>query len=584
MKRKIYKRKEKKTEGKGRIVVITIFVFVYYGIILYRLYYLQVQDSQHLNKIGDRMIRKTVKVEGERGTIYDRNMNIIAVNMDTPSIYARPSLIKDHDYVSKRLATILNMDYGYIKKRLRKRDKFVWIARKVDRKKAMEIKKMNIPGIEYTIESQRFYPKGYLLSNMIGFAGIDNHGLEGVERKYDKFLRGKKEKITLERDGKGHTLFPTGLDYLSVPRGNDLILTIDEVIQHIAEKELDMAINSSKAKGGSVIAMDPDTGEILAMATYPRFNPNMISSYSPDEWRNRAITDIYEPGSTFKIIVAAGAIEENKAFPEDIIDREDGTIKIGRKTIRDFSHGKSKERFLTFREVIEKSSNVGMIKVGMRLGEERLLKYIKLFGFGTKTGIDLLGEVKGLVRNIKEWSGLSLASLSIGQEIGVTPIQLITAVATVANEGLLMSPYVISRIMDQDGKVVKQNHPQIIRRVISKETSRQLTDILTGVVSDRGTGKNAIIEGYMIAGKTGTAQKIDPVTKRYSHRKSVCSFIGFFPIDNPKVIILVVIDEPAGYATGGSVAAPVFRNIAREIIYYWGITPHTIPSPLVGEG
>ncbi|MEK6691916.1 MAG: penicillin-binding protein 2, partial [Nitrospirota bacterium] len=394
--------------------------------------------------------------------------------------------------------------------------------------------------------------------------GMDNKGLEGVELAYEGDMKGEEGWLVLGRDALGRDIFPSNNNYKSPSSGRDLYLTIDEVIQYITEKELVNGVERWRAKSAIAIVMNPRTGEILAMGVRPEFNPNIIGNYKPYDWRNRAITDLYEPGSTFKVISAAAALEEGVARVGDLFDCSRGEIEVGGKVMRDaHRHG-----VLSFTEVIQKSSNIGAIQIGMKLGKERFYKYIKAFGFGEKTGIDLPGESPGKVRVPKEWSGTSIGAVSIGQEIAVSPLQILAAFSAIANDGNLMKPYIVSEVRDNEGRVIKSFTPQVVRKVISENTSKRLTEILKTVVEEGGTATKAAIQGNLVAGKTGTAQKTDPETGSYSNERYVSSFVGYLPAEDPKISIIVVVDEPKGAIYGGSVAAPIFKEIAEQVLTY----------------
>jgi len=406
-----------------------------------------------------------------------------------------------------------------------------------------------------------------LLSHVLGFAGMDSQGLEGIERRYDPYLRGEKQMVVLQRDALGRTVFPKGLHEQTPSTGHNVILTIDEVIQYIAEKELEEAVTATRAKGGIVIVMEPRTGAILAMAVNPRFDPNAVQGISADRWRNRALTDTYEPGSTMKIFVAAAALEEKVMEPSTLVYGENGHMVVARTVI----HDHERMGWMTFAQVVQRSSNIGSVKTATALGEERLYRWLRAFGFGERTEIDLPGEVAGLVKEPRDWGRRSLASIAIGQEIGVTPLQLVTAVAAIANGGWLMKPHTVSEIRDEKGRVVVRASPQVRRQPISPESVRTLSKILEGVVT-HGTGSKAAVPGYRVAGKTGTAQKIDPKTGSYSSNLSVGSFVGYVPADDPRLAVVVVIDEPQTEAWGGVVAAPVFRRVAEQALQYLGVS------------
>ncbi|MCC7202697.1 MAG: penicillin-binding protein 2 [Nitrospirae bacterium] len=546
-----------------------IFIIITAGFItaIIRLAWLQLLQGEALAMKAEKQHRRFVDIEGERGNIYDRNRRELAVNLDMPSLYGIPSSITDPSFVVKKISRVVDIDTSAVKSKLDSRKHFAWIKRRISPDLAEMVEAMNIKGIGLAPEKKRFYPDKELIGQVLGFTNTDNHGLEGIEKYYEESLNGDKGALVLERDARGQAvLTSTNLDGL---KGNDLVLTIDEVIQYITEKELDSSVEKHSAAGGIGIVMDPHTGEILSMAVSPRFNPNTPEKYTAGSWRNRAITDVYEPGSTFKIVTASAALEEKLFSPNEIVHDGSGSMKFGKTVIHD-PHPKGTP--MSFREVISHSSNVGSAKIGIKLGDKRLYKYMRAFGFGDKSGIDLPGEVRGLVRSPESWSGRSLATISIGQEVGITPIQLTAAMAVIANGGLLVRPHIVSEEIDHMGNS-KRINPEIKSRVISESTSKKMTDILKWVVSNEGTGKLAAVDGFSVAGKTGTAQKADPATGRYSSSKFISSFIGFLPADSPELVILIVIDEPRGVSWGGSVAAPVFHSVAEQALRYLHVEP-----------
>jgi cell division protein FtsI (penicillin-binding protein 3) len=435
---------------------------------------------------------------------------------------------------------------------------------------------MGIKGVGAVPEGKRFYPKQELAAHLLGFVGLDDRGLEGVELQYDALLAGKPKWVVRQQDALGRPIFR---EEVGDTEGRDLHLTIDEVVQYVAERELEAAVTRSRAAGGSAIVMNPFTGEILALANVPTYNPNAYADFPAPSRRNRAVADFYEPGSAFKIVAGAGALEERLVRPGDRFDGDGGAIEVAGVTIRDH------ERFgsITFSEVLAHSSNVGAIKVGMRLGKSLYYNYISGFGFGNLTGIDLPGETPGMIRRPKDWSAVSLASLSIGQELSVSPLQMLVAVSAVANGGTLVRPYVARSVTGADGKAIGEIRPVQLRRVIAEETARTLVGILTGVVTE-GTGKEAAVEGFEVAGKTGTSQKLDRATGRYSRHKLVASFVGFVPAGQPRLAIIVVIDEPKILQWGGSIAAPTFREIARESLKHLRISPANRERLRLAEG
>ncbi len=400
-----------------------------------------------------------------------------------------------------------------------------------------------------------------MASQVIGFAGLDNVGLEGLELYRDAYLKGQPGFALFFRDARQKKL-DIWEDMLAPHDGYNLVLTIDEVIQYIAERELDKAYKAYHAKGASIIVMDPHTGAILALANRPTFDLNEYKETNKDQMRNRAICDLFEPGSVFKIVTASAALEEKKVSEEDKFFCENGAYKVGSHILHDHtSHGT-----LTFRQVIEQSSNIGTVKIAQILGPETLYRYIKLFGFGSKLGVDMLGEISGIVREPRLWSKISIAAVPIGQEVGATDVQLIAAISVIANGGQLMRPYVVQEIRDKHGEIIKKFSPVMIRKVISLDTAARVKKILTGVIEE-GTGKMAKIEGFTAAGKTGTAQKLED-NGTYSHSKFVASFIGFAPAENPAIAIVVTVDEPHPAYFGGVVAAPVFKNVAADTLKY----------------
>jgi len=577
------KRPAQPSQRSHFILVASLLTFGFFMVMI-RLMIIQGFQNHEWLKRAEQEHEKNISIEAERGTIYDRAGNVLALNVDVPSVYAVPTAIRNPAAASRLLAPILKIDSKLLLKKLSDDKSFVWLQRKIGPETAQEIEKHHIEGIGFVMESQRFYPKRALFGHLLGFAGLDNRGLEGVELKYDASLRGEKGWLVVERDAHGKSIFPKGFDYIAPSRGKDLHLTVDEVIQYVSERELDRAIEKSHAKGGTVIVMDPWSGEILSMAVRPRFNPNRVGEHHPSEWRNRAITDVYEPGSTLKIVTAAAALEEKVVTPDEMIDCEEGAFFIAGTVI----HDHTPVGVVPFRQVVAKSSNIGTAKVAQRLGEERLVSYMRAFGFGERLGIDLRGESPGLVRDPKQWSKRSLVSMAMGQEIGVTPLQMATAASVVANGGYLMTPHLIKEVDEGmkgpgprpvDQKSDRRSAaPQTRRRVISEGTAREMVRILEEVVSKSGTAEQAAIPGYSVAGKTGTAQKIDPATGRYAPDRFVSSFVGFAPAEDPAVTILVIVDEPEGKGWGGTVAAPVFAAIGKEVLHYLKVPPEPAPA------
>ena len=553
----------------GRHYILLLLLLSGFGMVLFRLVTLQVWQAAELSVKADRQHRKTVSLEGARGTILDRHGKVLAMNVEVPSAFGVPTTLDSPTKTARVLAPVLQVRSDELERKLRQARSFVWLARKLDPEQGRRLERLSLDGVGVVMEGRRFYPKGPFLSHVLGFAGMDGEGLEGVEHRYESYLRGEKRMMVLQRDALGRSVFPTDLTERNPTPGHNLTLTIDEVIQYITERELEDAVMRAQAKSGTMIVLEPQTGAVLAMAVSPRFDPNVVSNLSPDRWRNKALADAYEPGSTLKAVVAAAAIEEHVVRPNTMVFGEHGRMTIANTVI----HDHEKLGWVSFSQVIQKSSNIGAAKTGMALGEQRLHRYLQTFGFGQKTEIDLPGEGAGLVKRPKDWGRRSVASISMGQEIGVTPLQMVSAIAALANEGVLMKPYVVSEIRGPEGHLLKRVSPQVRRRVVSPETAHTVTKILEGVVTD-GTGGKAAIPGFRVAGKTGTAQKIDPRTGSYSVSRFVTSFVGYVPADNPRLAMIVVIDEPQGDAWGGTVAAPVFSRVGEQVLNYLGVGSH----------
>lgn len=565
-------------DRRGRIFTILLLVVLGYGFVALKLVYLQVYQSSTLSVRAERQQERLVKLEPKRGTIYDRAGRELAVSLEVDSVYGVPSRVEDPREAARRLSRILKESPRVLERKLAGDRHFVWLSRKVEPSRARKIRELDSNEVGLQPEPRRFYPKKTLAGVALGFTGVDNSGLEGLERAYDQQLRGERGWVIAEKDAMGRTVFPggPGFEFKLPQAGHDLVLTIDEVIQHIAEKEIDAMLDTSRAKGGFCIVMNPGTGEVLALAVRNgrakrAFNPNEPRNYRPAEWRNRCVTDAFEPGSIFKPVLAAAAIEEKVAHPLERFDCSAGKIKVARRTISD-AH---KMGILTFTDVIAQSSNVGTIKVALRLGKERFSKYISVFGFGRKTGVDIPGEIPGLVKETGLWSEETLAAIAIGQAIGVTPLQVAVAYSALANGGMLMKPYLVSEIVDRDGSESRKFGPRALGRVVTEQTAAKVRKMLQRVV-EAGTGEKARPSGYTAAGKTGTAQKIDRKTGSYSKTEYISSFVGFVPATSPKLVILVMVDSPEGVIYGGTVAAPVFKAVAEQSLAYLQVAPDDV--------
>lgn len=534
---------------------------MFFSLLITRLIYIQVFKSRQFKNLASDQHRIFSEIQPSRGIIFDRKFKELAVDTISYSIFATGEISADAS-IEDKLSSILNLDKETIAGKLNLDKNFVWLKRKVSPEVSKKIKDLDISGIGQVKEYKRFYPNGPLACHVIGFTDIDNKGLEGIELYGDSYLSGIKGWRLAQRDAKRRELICWGYKSIKPCDGYNLVLTIDSVIQNIAERHLRRAAERYKATSATVIVMEPKSGEILALCNYPGYDLNNFGDYKPYLRRNLAITDIFEPGSSFKFVTAAAALEENQVGLEDKFFCEKGKYRIGKRILHDYKpYGQ-----LSFKEVIEHSSNIGTVKIAQVLGSKTLYNYVRNFGFGNLTEIDLPGEVKGIVRPPNKWSKLSIASISIGQEIAVTPMQLISALSSVANDGELVKPKILKFIQRKDGRVIKSYPTHHVRRIISIKTAGLLKEILAGVV-ENGTGKLAKVDGYVAAGKTGTAQKAKPEGGYYRH-KYISSFVGFVPADEPIISILVVFNEPHPQYFGGKVAAPVFRKIATETLRY----------------
>jgi cell division protein FtsI (penicillin-binding protein 3) len=548
-------------------VLVGIFALALLAL-LARLFDLQILQHHFLSSLAERQHQKSTELRGKRGTIYERRLRELALSVHRESIYLNPSDFSMSRETVTQLARTLGLQEAIILEKLHSDRQFAWLKRRSPVEDVEALRSLGIKGIGFVTESQRVYPKGVLAGQLIGFVGTDETGLEGIEHTYDSTLAGEAVRVMLDRDARGRPISLQSDAVREPAQGYDLVLTLDERIQFVAERELRQQISRLGARGGVALVMQPFTGEILALANESPFDPNNFRDTTAKLWRERGITDTFEPGSTVKAFLAAGAMEERLVRPDDMFFGEQGSIQVASVAIRDHE----KFGWLTFREVIEKSSNVGAIKVGQRLGKDRLYEYLTRFGLGSRTGVDFPGEALGLLRPPQQWSEVSLASLSIGQELAVTPLQLATAFSALANGGTLLRPHLVKAIM-KDGQVVQETAPTTVRRVISESTARQVTNLMQGVVT-RGTGRAAAVEGYPVAGKTGTAQKFDATLGKYSPQKYVASFIGYLPAERPRATILVSIDEPQGaVAWGGVAAAPLFSAIAQQTMRYLRVPP-----------
>ena len=558
---------EREKWARIRIIMIGIVFGLLFLSVVGRAFYLQILQHENLVKKADKQHQHKVHLTPARGSILDRNGTTLAESIHMDSCYAEPRRIKDVDGTAGVLAPMLGIPKHELVTKLSVNKSFIWIERWLAPEVAARVKNMKLPGIGFVPESKRFYPNMEIAAHVVGFTGRDPNGLEGIELKYDSTILGNTGYMITERDALGRNIAIMNTVIKDSSPGKSVILTLDKTIQFIAEKELAKAVTESNAKGGMALVMESDTGKVLAMANYPTFNPNSYSRYTLAQLRNHVVVDSFEPGSTFKIFTIAAALDSGTIKPGDVYNCENGTYRIADRTIHD-DHPHSR---LSVSEIIKYSSNIGSAKIGFKMGEEKLSSYLRNFGFGGRTGIDLPGESPGSLK--KHWYGVDLATISFGQGVSLSAIQLVSALSSIANGGNLMKPYLVEQILDDNGTVAQKFEPQLVRRVISQETAQKVTKMMETVTADGGTGTKAALDGYRVAGKTGTAQKVDPVTHAYSPTRRIGSFVGFVPADKPKLTIAVIIDEPQGVKYGGVVAAPAFRGIAQNSLAYLKIQP-----------
>ena len=554
-----------------RLLFLAGFVLFWMTAVFGRVAYLQLfRHSEYLIRAG-RQQRHTIDIYPKRGIIYDRNMHPLAMSVPVQSAFAVPAEVKDRALASRLLSGVLGIPAEEIRDNMDSGSPFVWIKRKLPPAKSEAVESLNLKGIYLQEENQRYYPKRDLGAHVLGFVDVDEKGLGGIEREYDNLIRGKEEKVVVMADAR-QRWFDGG--EAQRDRGVNVVLTLDEKIQYIAERELAAAIDKTHAPAGTVIVQDPNTGAILALANWPKFNPNAATEVSAEKRENRAISQIYEPGSTFKLITLAAAFDQGLIRADEVFNCENGAVTVAGHLI----HDHKKYGLLTVADILANSSDVGAIKIALRLGSPKFYDYIRAFGFGSRTGVDLPLESPGLLERLQHWGSYSIASVSMGQEVGVTPLQMVTAVSSIANGGLLYKPRVVEE-MRRGEVALPLDGPSSTsdpKRVVRPETAATIRRLMEGVIL-HGTGKNARLDGWTAAGKTGTAQKIDPDTKRYSRTSVIASFTGFAPINNPAVTILVSIDSPGGYPHGGGdVAAPVFKRIAEQVLPYLDV-PRDVP-------
>jgi len=554
---------------KHRILFIQVMMVVSIFLLGAKSFDIQIFKAKELSRKAENDYSRYLTIKGERGQILDRSMNKLATSIDAISITACPLKVKDPALTAKKLSRILDMDSKQLENTLSKKRMFAWIAKRISPDQADQIKKLKLNGIYFENDSKRFYPNRNLAAQVIGFTGSDNFGLEGLEFKYNDALEGSSVKIRVKRSGNGGIL---DLDKKrrAQLKGNSIVLTIDKKIQFLSEQTLERTVKAHKAKSGMALVMRPKTGELLSIAHFPQFNPNNFKEYDNLTFKNRAVTDAFEPGSAMKVFTAAAAIEKGFA-PKSIFFCENGTYKIGTFTI----HDTHPHDWLTINQIIKFSSNIGAVKIIETIGDKALHNYLTGFGFGNRTRIGSPGETSGSLSPYQKWSRVDAGAISFGQGLSVSAIQLISGISAIANDGKLMKPMLIKKIISNNGKKIKEYQPETIRRVISSKTAQQVKTMMSLVVKEEGTGVKASMDGYTVCGKTGTAQKALKNKKGYSKNNYISVFAGFAPENNPELAILVVVDEPKKQYYGGDVAAPAFKTIMAESFNYLNIPPES---------
>ncbi|MDY0291998.1 MAG: penicillin-binding protein [Desulfuromonadaceae bacterium] len=563
----------------GFIVVFVLIASTLIG----RAFYLQVLCADVWQERASDQHQKIIRLTPQRGAIFDRGGEALAISLEADSFYLDPTRMREELQLpagsdvyrmhARALARILDLDTKSILQRMGTDKRFIWLKRRVTREQAKQVEALAIPGVGSIKEHKRWYPNGRLAGQVVGFSGTDNEGLEGLERYYNSTLAGGESYLVTRKDATGRS-FGSSRQVVKGKLGSDIYLTIDKLIQHISERELSKAVRDSGSRYGTVLVMDPHSGEILAMASYPDYDPNEFGRFSAAQRRNRVICDAYEPGSTFKIFTFAAALEAGEITPETLIDCERGFYTVGGKTIHDYRPMEE----LTARDAFKYSSNVGVAKIAERLGPQRFHHYLKQFAFGEQSEIKFDGEAGGILHPVSRWFPIDLAAISFGQGLTVTPLQLGRALSAVVNGGELLEPRLVKKVVDREHDQTNIVPRRVERRVISPATAAAMRAMMVSVTADDGTGSRARVPGFVVGGKTGTAQKVDTVTGGYSPDKRVSSFAGFAPADNPRLVVVVTLDEPVGDAYGGLLAAPVFSEIVEQSLRYLHVPAQVEPE------
>lgn len=534
---------------------------------------LQLLDGAQYSEVAERQASMSAQIKAKRGVIEDRHGAELAITVDVDSVYAEPRRIPGAEVpeMAARLAAILGVPKARLQKRLSSDRAFVYLRRRVSGDVAKAVLAEGFTGIATHPEPKRFYANVGLAAHVLGFTNFEGEGKAGIERTFDVELQGSSTLVPGLRDALGNRVFSEGFVPHSVLEGSDITLTLDRHIQHAAERALEDAVKEFEGKSGVALVVEPQTGDLLAMASYPTYNPNNLSGSKPRDHLNRTVSAVFEPGSTMKLVTLAAALEEDLVTPDSKIDCEDGSWRFGGRTIRDANHRYGE---LTVTEILQKSSNICSAKIGIMLERRRLYQWLRKFGLGETTGVEVPGEVRGLIRSPDSWRDIALANIAFGQGVALTPLQIVQVAATIANRGVRVAPRLVARVEDKAGEVTVPERPEGIR-VVSEATAEKVTRMMVEVTKQGGTAPQAAVPGFEVAGKTGTAQKIDPVTRAYSHELYTASFVGFVPADRPEVAILVLVDEPKGSIYGGTVAAPAFRRIALAALAARNVFPES---------
>lgn len=552
-----------------RILCIRFFLLLCLVLMGIRSFDIQILQGKALKKKAENTYVRGITIQGDRGQILDRHLNKLGASIEAPDITADPTQVKNARQAADRLVKVLGSSQAEMEKKLSSKRRFALLASRVSPARAEDVKKLNIAGIYTSDNSKRFYPNRRLAAQVIGFTGKDDHGLEGLEFSYNEFLEGRILKTKEYRDGQG-TVLDTGKNKRDGLKGDTIVLTLDKKIQFFSEQALEQAVKEHRGNSGIALVMQPATGELLAMAHYPEFNPNNYGDFSRDRYRNRAVTDAFEPGSIMKVITVASAIERGMSATT-IYNCEKGRYRIGRFVI----HDTHPHDYLTPGQIVKVSSNIGAAKIAQDMGPKAMHYYLNAFGFGTKTGINCPGESAGVLLPLNRWTSIDAVAMSFGQGMSVTALQLVSAISAIANGGKLMKPLLVKKILSNSGALIRENKPCVVRQVISCQTAGIIKEMMATVVQEKGTGTKAAIPGFRVCGKTSTAQKAAKGKKGYSHSRFTAAFAGFAPFDNPALAILVVVDEPKQNHYGGIVAAPAFKDIMARSFNYLNIAPNT---------